>query len=243
MMPAVSVVVPLYRTGDALPELGRRLAAALDDAGLSFELILVDDACPAGSGRAAVALAGVDRRVRVVMLEANVGQHAAVLAGVAEARGSWIVAMDGDLQDPPEAVPLLVEAGRETGVPVVFAGRRGRYESRARLLTSRLYKRTLSLLAGVPVDGGMFLALERPVAAQILAMDGPRRPSVVAMIGCAGVPMLSLPVERSPRGGGRSSYSPWGRLRLGWRAVAWVVSWKVGRRLRPDAPRREPSGG
>jgi glycosyltransferase involved in cell wall biosynthesis len=241
--PAVSVVVPLYRTGEAVPELGRRLAGALDPAELTFELILVDDACPAGSGHAAAALAAKDARVRPVSLETNVGQHAAVLAGLAEARGRWVVVMDGDLQDPPEAVPTLVEAGRGAGVPVVFAGRRGRYESRARLLTSRLYKRTLSLLAGVPADGGMFVAMERPVAEQVLAMDGPRRPSVVAMIGCTGVPMLSVPVERSPRPGGRSSYSPFGRLRLGWRALAWVVSWKVGRRFRPDTPRREPAGG
>ena len=53
------------------------------------------------------------------------------------ARGSWAAVLDGDLQDPPEAIPQLLAAGREQGVPVVFAGRRGRYESRARLLTSR----------------------------------------------------------------------------------------------------------
>jgi glycosyltransferase involved in cell wall biosynthesis len=241
--PDVSVVAPLYRTGEAVPELSERLARALEGAGLTFELILVDDACPAGSGRAAAALAAIEPRARVIALDENVGQHAAVLAGLARARGSWAVVMDADLQDPPEIVPRLVEAGREAGVPVVFAGRRGRYESRARLLTSRLYKRALALVAGVPADGGMFVALERPVTCQILAMDGPRRPSVVAMIGCAGVPMLSLPVERSPRPCGQSSYSSLGRLRLGWRAVAWVAWWKVGRRLRQGAPRREPAGG
>jgi hypothetical protein len=113
----------------------------------------------------------------------------------------------------------------------VFAGRRGRYESRARLLTSRLHKRTLSLLAGVPPDAGIFVVLERSVVDRLLAMQTRRRPSLVAMIGCTGALMRSVPVERAPRHEGESSYSPLGRLRMGWRAVAWVVSWKVARRF------------
>ena len=229
--PEVSVVVPLYRTAAAVPELGRRVSASLDGAGLAYELVLVDDACPAGSGEAAASLAAVDQRVRALSLPANVGQHAAVLAGLARARGSWAAVLDGDLQDPPEAIPQLLAAGREQGVPVVFAGRRGRYESRARLLTSVLYKRTLSLLVGVPRDAGIFVVLERPVVDRLLGMHSRRRPSLVAMIGCTGAPMRSVPVERAPRPEGGSSYSALGRLRLGWRAVAWVVSWKVGRRL------------
>ncbi len=241
--PDVSVVVPMYRTADAVPELGRRLAGALEGAGLTFELLLVDDACPAGSGAAAATLAGADGRVALVSLRQNVGQHAAALAGLACSRGAWAVVMDGDLQDPPEAVPTMLAAGREAGVPVVFAGRRGRYESRARLLTSRLYKRTLSRLAGVPPDAGIYVALERRVVAELLAMRTGRRPSLVAMIGCTGVPMRSVPVERVPRPEGGSSYSPLGRLRLGWRAVAWVVSWKLGRRLPVAADGKEYAGG
>jgi hypothetical protein len=133
-----------------------------------------------------------------------------------------------------------VAAGRDAGVPVVFAGRRGRYQSRVRLLTSRVYKRTLSLLARVPPDAGIFVALERPAVDRLLVMRTRRRPSLVAMLGCTGLPMLSVPVERSPRPEGESSYSPLGRLRLGWRAVAWVVSWKLGRRL---GDQEEVAGG
>jgi polyisoprenyl-phosphate glycosyltransferase len=238
--PDVSVVAPLYRTAGAVPELGRRVAAALDGAGLTYELVLVDDACPAGSGAAASRLADADSRVVALLLPENAGQHAAVLAGLARTRGSWTAVLDGDLQDPPEAVPLLVAAGRDACVPVVFAGRRGRYQSRARLLTSRLYKRTLSLLAGVPPDAGIFVVLERPAVDRLLAMRTRRRPSLVAMIGCTGLPILSVPVERAARPDGESSYSPLGRLRMGWTAVAWVVSWKLGQRL---GGRGEVAGG
>jgi glycosyltransferase involved in cell wall biosynthesis len=226
--PEVSVVVPLYRTADTLPELYRRLSRALE--GRTFELVLVDDACPDGSGAAAAALAAADERVRVLSLPRNRGQHAAVLVGLAEARGGWVVALDGDLQDPPEAVPELLAAARDLGVPVVFAGRRGRYQSRARLLTSRAYKHTLALLAGVPRDAGLFVAVRRPVVDEVLRMDGARRPSVVAMIGCTGAPSRSIPVERARRPSGESSYGTWGRLTLGWRAVAWVVAWRLAHR-------------
>jgi len=226
--PEITVVVPLYRTAETVPELHARLAAAL--AGRTFELVLVDDACPAGSGAAAAARAATDERVRLLSLPRNRGQHAAVLAGLAEARGAWVVAIDGDLQDPPEAVPVLLDTARDLNVPVVFAGRRGRYQSRMRLLTSRAYKHTLAALTGVPSDAGLFVALERPVVEELLRMDGPRRPSVVAMIGCTGAPTRSIPVERAPRASGESSYGAWGRLTLGWRAVVWVIAWRLGRR-------------
>jgi polyisoprenyl-phosphate glycosyltransferase len=221
----VSVVVPLYRTAEALPELHRRIVDALR--GRTFELVLVDDACPDGSGRAAAALAAEDERVHTVSLPRNVGQHAAALAGLDRANGAWAVVLDGDLQDPPEAIPLLLDAGRAAGVPVVFAGRRGRYESRTRLLTSRIYKRTLALAAGVPADAGIFMALDRDVVACLVALSGRRRPSLVAMVGCLRVPIISIPVARAPRPSGRSSYGALGRLRLGFRAIAWALAWRL----------------
>jgi len=101
------------------------------------------------------------------------------------------------------------------------------------------------LLAGGEIYGlaGIFVALERPVVEKLLTMRTRRRPSLVAMIGCAGFPMRSLPVERAQRPEGESSYSPWGRLRLGWRAVAWVVAWKLGRRLHAPAEGKEYAVG
>ena len=225
MSPEVSVVVPLYRTGDALPELHRRTVAALD--GRTFELVLVDDACPEGSGRAAAGLAADDARVQVVALPRNVGQHAAALAGLSRANGAWAVVLDGDLQDPPEAIPLLLDAGHAAGVPVVFAARRGRYESRARLFTSRIYKRTLALVAGVPADAGIYMALDRSVVERLVALGGRRRPSLVAMVGALRVPMTTIPVERAARPSGRSSYRARDRMGLGLRTIVWALAWRL----------------
>ncbi len=225
MTPEISVVVPLYRTADALPELHRRTVAAL--AGREFELVLVDDACPEGSGAAATALAAGDERVVALLLPENAGQHTALLRGLARARGEWAAIIDGDLQDPPEAIVPLVDAGRAAGVPVVFAARRGRYESRGRMLTSRIYRRMLSLTAGVPFEAGVCMAIERSVVDRLVAMDGGRRPSIVAMVGCLRVPMITIPVDRAFRPSGTSSYASLERVRLGVAAIAWTLKTRV----------------
>jgi glycosyltransferase involved in cell wall biosynthesis len=220
----LSVVVPVYRNTDTLRELHRRLDLALGSR--LDELILVDDACPEGSGAVIDELAGTDPRVVAVTLEQNVGQHAAVIAGLHRATGGWAVVIDADLQDPPEAISLLLERAERGDAAAVFGGRRGRYESRSRLVTSRLYKRLQGLLAGVPPDASTFVALSRPLVDRLLGMGGPR-PSLVAMIGCGGLPVTSVPVDRAPRRDGRSAYSHAARLLSAWRAVRWIVWWRL----------------
>jgi glycosyltransferase involved in cell wall biosynthesis len=134
--PSVSVIVPVYRNRATLRELHRRVSAVLEGAGRTFEILFVNDDCPAGSLEVLRELTAGDARVAVLSLASNVGQHQAVVTALSEARGEWVVVMDADLQDPPEALPELLRAG-EAGFSAVFAGRCGEYESRFRLLTSR----------------------------------------------------------------------------------------------------------
>ena len=232
----VSVVVPVYRNADTLRELHARVATTLEGAGLSFELIMVDDACPAGSGAVMKEIARGDNRVRVVTMAANGGQHRALLAGIAVGTGEWTVLMDGDLQDPPEAIPQLIAAG-ESGYAVVYAGRRGKYESSRRLFSARLYRKALHFVSGIPRDAGLFMAMRPNVVERLLSLDGPE-PSINSMIWCTGLPMTSIPIVRTPRAVGVSSYSGWKRVRAAWRAFAWILWWKT--RLPRGARRRAP---
>lgn len=224
--PDVSVVIPVYRNADALVELHRRLCRALEGEGLGFEILFVDDGCPAGSSSKLWELARRDSRVAALCLAANVGQHRAVLLGLAHARGEWAVVMDGDLQDPPEAIPELLRKGRE-GPLAVFAGRRGSYESSFRLLTSRLFKGLLHVLCGVPADAGLYVALHRLAVERLLRLGGPC-PFVVALIGATGVPSVSVPVVRARRPQGRSAYTAWRRVTSATRAFVWVALWRLG---------------
>lgn len=222
--PEISVVIPVYCNAEMLHELYGRLRHVLAAQRLPYEMIFVDDAGPDGSLAVLRELAQGDPRVAVLALEQNVGQHRAVLTGLAQARGQWVVVMDADLQDPPEAIPHLLTKMQE-GFAAVFAGRRGRYESAFRLLTSRLFKRLLHLLCGVPADAGLFVAMNRQMVKRLLAFNV-AQPFVTAMMGCTGLPLASTPVLRSQRRRGRSTYSFWKRLKTGSLAIAWVLSQK-----------------
>lgn len=217
----VSVVVPVYRNAGTVGELASRIRSVLDGRGASFEILFVNDACPEGSLAALEVLADSNDRFRVVSLTRNVGQQRAILFGLAYARGRNVVVMDADLQDPPEAIPLLLDRLGE-GCDAVFAGRRGRYESAGRLLTSALFKRVLHLMTGVPADAGAFVAMTRKTAESILPMSS-RSAHVVAMIGASGLPAVSIPVERAPRADGRSAYTSLGRALVGIHALGWVL--------------------
>lgn len=214
--PEVGVVVPVYKNRDTLARLIDRLHGALDGAGWSHELVFVVDACPQDSADLLRTLS--DPRLRVLELRQNVGQHMAVMIGLERCRGSWVVIMDADLQDPPEAVPSLVAAGRGESIDVVFAGRRGNYQARGRLITSKIFKTLLHCLTGIPKDAGIFMALRRPALDRLLGLRT-RRPFVPAMVGALEVSMVSLPVERSARATGESAYSSWARLRSALRGV------------------------
>jgi glycosyltransferase involved in cell wall biosynthesis len=230
----LSVVVPVYRNADTVEELFERLARALGRDERAFEVVFVDDACPHGSLAVLRRLAERDARAVVVPLPTNLGQHRAVLTGLARARGRRVVVMDADLQDPPEEVPRLLRALDE-GYAAAFGGRHGRYESAAKLLTSRLFKTLLHLLCGVPADAGMFVALERTLLEEVVALGAGEGPFVVALIGACGRPMTSVPVTRAPRRSGRSAYSSWLRLRTALGALTWAAWWRWRRRWRGSA--------
>jgi hypothetical protein len=223
--PEISVVVPVYCNAETLEELYGRLSQTLATGGFSFEVIFVEDAGPDGSLAVLKTLAAADPRVGLIAMAANLGQHGAIMIGLGYARGSRTVIMDADLQDPPEAIPALLAAGR-SGPAAVFAGRRGAYESASRLFSSRLYRWLLRRLTGLPADAGIFVAIDSPMREYLLKMAGPY-PSIVAMIGCTGLPVRSIPVPRMPRPRGRSAYDWRGRLKSGLRALAWVADWKL----------------
>lgn len=216
----VSVVLPVYRNRDTLEELHRRLSATLAGESWPYELIFVDDACPEGSGAAIAVLAARDPRVRGISISENVGQQRAAWLGLSAARGDWAVVMDADLQDPPEAIPVLLRAAAP-GVDAVLAAWTGRYEEKGRILTSRLFKTLREKLTGYPRDAGMFFSLRRPLVEEIRRHDVPH-PFLPSLIGLSGRPFVTVPVQRAVRPGGVSAYSGAARLLRAAREVAFI---------------------
>lgn len=230
----LSVVVPVFACADSLPELASRVRGAC--APSSWELLLVDDASPDDAEEVGRSLVDIDHAVQLLSLDRNRGQQGAVMAGLAWSTGGWVVVLDGDLQDPPEAIPHLLAQARQQGAEAVFAGRRGAYQGVGRRLTSALFRLLRPRVCRVPRDAGLFVALHRDLVDDLVAGCG-THPRVVPMIGLSGRRVVSTPVERAVRARGRSSYSPWRRLRSGVAELAWALRRRaVGRVGRPVDP-------
>lgn len=207
----LTIVIPVFNNATTLPELVHRVLAAC--AGHDAEIRLVDDASRDDS-------AAVIRQLGAatgVFLPRNVGQNEAIRQGLAGAGGDAVVVMDADLQDPPEAIPLLL-GKLEPAVDVVFGGRTGRYQSTGRMLTSRIYKRVVAARTGLPIDAGLFLVMRSHVARRLV--EGGEVPSLVGAIGLMRVRTASVPVERAQAR--ESSYSSLQRLQLAARSLLWL---------------------
>jgi glycosyltransferase involved in cell wall biosynthesis len=218
----ISVVTPVYRNAETLRELHRRLERALLALTSSYEIVFVNDGCPAGSGIVLAQLAAADPRVQVITLERNEGQHRAVRHGLQASRGKTVIVLDADLQDPPEAIPILVAELKRGRAQAVFVGRRGEYQNATRMAASRLFKYLMHCLTGVPRDAGSQVAMAREVVNRLLRFPV-REPYTLALIGSVGLPMISVPMPRPARPVGCSAYSERARLRVAWHGLKTAV--------------------
>ncbi|HEU4656673.1 MAG TPA: glycosyltransferase family 2 protein [Capillimicrobium sp.] len=207
----LSVVVPVYGCAGCVEELHRRVMAATEGIEGGVELIFVDDRSPDGSWPKLRAIAEADPRVRAVRMSRNFGQHAAITAGLMEARGRWIAVMDCDLQDPPEQIPLLYGRARE-GHDIVFGRRRRRGASPFRRIAARTYFRLMNAFTNSNLQGdyGTFSVISHKVAQAYLAL-GERDRHYLFILNWLGFAHTEVEYEHGERGHGESSYS-FGRL-------------------------------
>jgi undecaprenyl-phosphate 4-deoxy-4-formamido-L-arabinose transferase len=158
MTPDVSVVIPVYNEEEGLPLLFERLYPALDALGRSYEVVFVDD----GSRDRSVALLREQfaRRpdvTRVVVLARNAGQHLAILAAFAQTRGTYVITLDADLQNPPEEIGRLVQA-MDGGADYVGTIRLRRQDVFWRKAASRLMNRVRERTTSISItDQGCML--------------------------------------------------------------------------------------
>src|SRR3954453_731320 len=209
----VSVVVTVYNERASLAELHRRTLAALDGGAFSYELLYVDDGSVDGSYDELVRLRAGDPRVRIVKLKRNAGQHPAMHAGLARARGEVIVTMDSDLQNPPEDIPRLV-ATVAAGADVASGRRRARHDSWGRTLPSRLINGMLRRFTGADIKdfGCAFNAYRRDAIVPLLGSIG-RQKFTKALVLASGASVEEVDVSHAAAGGG-SRYSPLRLVRL-----------------------------
>ncbi len=211
----VSVAVPVYNEEAVIPLLLQRVKAVLDRLpGGPHELVLVDDGSSDRTLELLMDAAEQDSRVVVVGLSRNFGHQTALVAGLDHVSGDAVVLMDGDLQDPPEAIPTLLDWYGK-GYDVVYVQRINRKESWVLRFCYYVFYRLMAALSSteLPVDAGDFGLMSRRVVDEIRKMPEHHR-YLRGLRKWVGFRQIGIPIERSARHAGRTKYSPLKLLKL-----------------------------
>lgn len=205
--PEVSVVVPIYNEVESLPHLIEAIASTLNQAQLSYELICVDDGSVDGSAQLLKELASKTPNLRGVLLRRNYGQTAAMAAGFNYARGKAIVTLDGDLQNDPADIPMLL-AKLEEGYDLVSGWRKNRQDAAlTRLLPSKIANWLIAEITGVRLhDYGCSLKAYRTELVADMNLYGELHRFLPALAFIEGARITELPVRHHARVHGQSKY-------------------------------------
>jgi dolichol-phosphate mannosyltransferase len=209
------VVVPLCNEELNLPTLHLRLVATLRRMAIPYEIIYVDDGSTDRTAEIIRELNRQDSGVKGLFLSRNFGHQAAICAGLEAASGQTVVTIDGDLQDPPELIPELVDQWSE-GYQIVYARRRKRQDNPLKQAACFAFYRVLRGMAEVPIpmDTGDFALMDRQVVEQLNAM--PERTRFIRGLRTwVGFRQTDVLYDRDRRHEGDSKYSLARLARLG----------------------------
>jgi glycosyltransferase involved in cell wall biosynthesis len=215
-MTSLSVVIPLKDERDNLKPLHERLRRAVDPllgradaAGLSdYEILFVDDGSVDGSYPVLEQLAAADPRVKVLRLRRNYGQTPALRAGIDFSSGAVIVTMDGDLQNDPADIPMLLERLSE-GYDAVLGEREKRHDAYLyRKLPSSLGNWLIRKVTGTKIrDMGCTMRAMRRDVAEALPLYGEMHRFISVLAESQGARVLQVPVRHHPRVAGKTKYN------------------------------------
>ncbi len=231
-VPAVSLVIPVFNEEPNLDPLYERLEPVLEKLGQPYEVIFVDDGSRDRSIEVMRRLQAKHDAVRVIQLNRNYGQHAAVTAGLNHARGDVIVTLDADLQNPPEEIPRLLDKV-SAGHDVVGGWRQNRQDHAVRRLLSWGVNKLISRMVGVGMrDYGCMLRAYRREVVDVMRNRSEVSSFIPALANTLAASPVEIPVAHDRRHRGRSKYSLFRLLRLTLDLLAGRISMKVQRRPR-----------
>jgi glycosyltransferase involved in cell wall biosynthesis len=206
--PELSIVVPLYNEEASLPLLVEKLLAALRPLGRSFELVLVDDGSKDGTPAVLRDLANRVPELVAVLLRRNYGQTAAMAAGFDASGGGVIVTLDGDLQNDPADIPLLLARLEQDELDLVSGWRHQRQDGAInRLLPSLVANRLIAKVTGVRLhDYGCSLKAYRREVVSDMNLYGELHRFLPALAFIEGARIGEVRVSHQARRYGRSNY-------------------------------------
>ena len=217
----LSVVIPFFNEAELVSDVLREIRSILPTA----EIIAVDDGSTDGTGKIISAL----NDIRLIALQKNCGQSAAMYAGLRAAKGELIAMMDGDGQNDPAEIPKLVEA--MSSADVVFGVRKNRQDTKSRLIASQIANaiRRLALGDNATDTGCSLKVIRREHVALLVPFNGLHR-YLPAFLQRAGLKSVEVPVNHRSRKAGVSKYTIKGRALRGIYdliGVRWLLSRRI----------------
>jgi glycosyltransferase involved in cell wall biosynthesis len=202
----LSVVVPVYNEAENLVPLLEELTDSLLGLPTAAEIIFVDDGSTDASPDVLAQLGAKNEAIKVLTLQRNLGQTAAMMAGIDHASGTVIVALDGDGQNDPADIPRLLDKLAE-GYDVVSGWRRERRDNWRRTFLSRVANRLISRISGVALhDYGCSLKAYRRDTIQAVRLYGEMHRFIPIYASWQGARVAEIPVNHRPRTAGVSKY-------------------------------------
>lgn len=204
----ISVVIPIFNEEENLPVLLERTTNVLNALGSGYELILVNDGSSDRSAEIIKEKRTANPNIKLIQFSRNFGHQAAISAGIRQAAGDAVVIMDGDLQDPPEEIPVFLEKWK-SGYDVVYAIRTKRKEGLFKRLAYASFYRILRIISDIdmPLDAGDFCVMDRKVV-DVLNREMPEQIRFVrGLRAFAGFRQTGVAYERNERYAGKEKYT------------------------------------
>lgn len=207
--PEYSIVIPVYNSQFTLDELYVRIKIVFEDITENYELILVDDCSTDLSWEKMKYLRRMDKRVKIIHLLRNFGQHNAILGGFNYSNGDNIIVLDDDLQNPPEEIPKLIEKAKE-GYMVVYGAYKVKCHSTWENLLSKCFQTLMHNILKIPKEVYIsnFLICKSSVIKNAIKIKSSLPFLAAAIIKNAPLNKItSTEVMHMPRKAGKSNYN------------------------------------
>jgi glycosyltransferase involved in cell wall biosynthesis len=230
--PYLSVVFPVFNEEENVPVLLEEIAQALRDAGWAYEIVAVDDGSKDRSLEVLRASRSRYPNLRVLAMEKNSGQTAALDAGWRAARGTYVVSLDADLQNDPADIPRMMKKLEESGSDMVIGVRVNRRDTLARKIQSKIGNGVRNWITGDHItDTGCSLKLVRGAAIEPVKLFTGMHRFLPTLVRMNGYRVVEMPVNHRPRRFGESKYGAMNRAFRGL-ADCFAVRWMSKRNLR-----------
>ncbi len=220
-----SVVIPIYNEEDNIPVLSKKLVDVFKNIEGSYEIIFIDDGSSDSSWEMLSKIHATNPHVKALKLSRNFGHQTAISAGIDHAQGEAVITMDGDLQDPPELIPKLIEKWKE-GYKVVYAVRKARKgETVIKKGVAWVFYRFLRAISEVeiPMDTGDYRLMDKNITGRLRDLKEQYR-FIRGLTSWMGFRQTGVEFIREPRYKGEIKYSFWKLMKL---ALNGIISFSI----------------